>query len=172
MDAYVEFCTLEDAMKAVERHHNNTLSGRQTRLGERNVDVELSSQAHLMKDLFPLAVGLLWNGATPDFKPHNPNEPWDNFKGFISEEEMVMLVKHVEVPHRVSRTDFLYSPWALANLAPLVSLFQGVPSAAIRVPHKHFKEVSLVFHGPHHHFSAPGAVQSYLRAHSPPWKSY
>lgn len=102
MDAYVEFCTLEDAMKAVERHNNNITSGRHSRLGDRPVEVELSSQAHLMRDLFPLAAGVLWNGATPEFKPHNPREPWENFKGFISEEEMVMLVKHVEVPHRVS----------------------------------------------------------------------
>lgn len=101
MDAYVEFCTLEDAMKAVERHQQNVSNGRLSRLGDRPVEVELSSQAHLMKDLFPLAVGVFWDGVTPEFKPFNPKEPWENFKGFISEEEMIMLMKHVEVPHRV-----------------------------------------------------------------------
>lgn len=101
MDAYVEFTTLEDAMKAVERHHQNLVNGRLSRLGDRPVDMELSSQACLMKDLFPLASGLVWDGVTPEFKPHNPTDPWENFKGFISEEEMTMLVKHVEVPHRV-----------------------------------------------------------------------
>ncbi|KAH7309090.1 hypothetical protein B0I35DRAFT_360210 [Stachybotrys elegans] len=100
MDAYVEFTTLEDAMKAVERHHLNSQTGRLSRLGDRPVEVELSSQASLMKDLFPLATGMRWDGATPEFKPFNHNEPWENFKGFISEEEMTMLVKHVEVPHR------------------------------------------------------------------------
>ncbi|KID69387.1 RNA recognition, RNP-1, partial [Metarhizium hybridum] len=100
MDAYVEFVTLDDANKAVERHQQNILGGRISRLGDRPVEVELSSQESLMKDLFPLAKGIMWNGASPQFKPLNPNEPWENFKGFVSEEEMIMLVKHVEVPHR------------------------------------------------------------------------
>ncbi|KAM3447120.1 hypothetical protein MY3296_009020 [Beauveria thailandica] len=100
MDAYVEFMTLEDAMRAVEKHAQNQLSGRPTRLGDRPVDLQLSSQANLMKDLFPVAAGVIWKGVTPEIQPFKPNEPWSNFKGFISAEEMVMLVKHVEVPHR------------------------------------------------------------------------
>ncbi|KAG9254121.1 uncharacterized protein F5Z01DRAFT_674437 [Emericellopsis atlantica] len=100
MDAYVEFCTLEDAMRAVERHISNITNSRPSRLGDRAVDVELSSQGSLMRDLFPLATGVIWDGATPEFKPYNAHEPWENFKGFITEEEMIMLVKHVEVPHR------------------------------------------------------------------------
>jgi hypothetical protein len=103
MDAYVEFISLDEAMRAVERHHNNLANGRLSRLGDRPVDVELSSQCSLMEDLFPLAAGVIWKSATPEFKPFNPQEPWDNFKGFVSEEEMTMLVKHVEVPHRVSQ---------------------------------------------------------------------
>jgi hypothetical protein len=109
MDAYVEFCTLEDAMKAVERHHLNIMNGRVSRLGDRPVDVELSDQGCLMKDLFPLAVGIFWDGSRPEFKAQKPDQPWENFKGFISEEEMTMLVKHVEVPHRVSRSLFAIS---------------------------------------------------------------
>ncbi|KOS21864.1 hypothetical protein ESCO_001585 [Escovopsis weberi] len=100
MDAYVEFISLDDATRAVERHRNNAAGGRPSRLGDRVVEVEVSSQGHLMRDLFPIAKGIFWNGATPEFKPFNPNEPWENFKGFITVEEMVMLVKHVEVPHR------------------------------------------------------------------------
>lgn len=101
MDAYVEFVTLEDAMKTVEKHQHHVVNGRLSRLGDRPVEVELSSQVGLMRDLFPLARGIAWNGVVPQFKPHNPREPWENFKGFVSEEEMIMLVKHVEVPHRV-----------------------------------------------------------------------
>lgn len=102
MDAYVEFMTLEDAMRAVDKHAQNQLSGRPCRLGDRPIDLQLSSQASLMKDLFPIAAGVVWRGAAPEITDFKPREPWDNFKGFISEEEMVMLVKHVEVPHRVS----------------------------------------------------------------------
>ncbi|KHO00373.1 RNA recognition motif domain protein [Metarhizium album ARSEF 1941] len=100
MDAYVEFVSLDEANKAVEKHQQHFLSGRVSRLGDRPVDVELSSQESLMKDLFPLAKGIVWNGVSPQFRQFNPKEPWDNFKGFVSEEEMIMLVKHVEVPHR------------------------------------------------------------------------
>ncbi|KAL7788694.1 hypothetical protein V8C37DRAFT_411521 [Trichoderma ceciliae] len=100
MDAYVEFVTLEDAMRAVERHRTNVVTGRFSRLGDRPIEVEVTSQASLMKDLFPIARGVFWNGVTPEIMPYNRSQPWDNFKGFISEEEMIMLVKHVEVPHR------------------------------------------------------------------------
>lgn len=100
MDAYVEFHTLADAMRSAERHHQNLLNGRTSRLGDRPIEVELSSQGSLMKDLFPHARGVLWDGPHPKLKRHNPREPWNNFKGFINVEEMTMLVKHVEVPHR------------------------------------------------------------------------
>ncbi|KAM0355655.1 hypothetical protein ACHAPU_000040 [Fusarium lateritium] len=100
MDAFVEFVSMEDAMRCAEKHHQNIQAGRISRLGERPVEVELSSQAALMQDLFPLARGVFWDGASPQILPHNPVEPWANFKGLISPEEMVMLVKHVEVPHR------------------------------------------------------------------------
>ncbi|KAK1671948.1 hypothetical protein BDP55DRAFT_635370 [Colletotrichum godetiae] len=99
-DAYVEFDTLEDASKAVEKHHQNLDRGRVTRIGQRPVEIELSSQAALMKDLFPNARGVFWAGLHPHILPNNDEEPWDNFKGFVSNEEMTMLVKHVEVPHR------------------------------------------------------------------------
>ncbi|CAF3432873.1 unnamed protein product [Fusarium graminearum] len=100
MDAFVEFMTMEDAMRCAEKHHQYTQTGRISRLGERPVEVELSSQAALMQELFPLARGVFWDGANPQFLPINNTEPWENFKGFIFPEEMVMLVKHVEVPHR------------------------------------------------------------------------
>lgn len=100
-DAYVELHTLEDASKAVEKHHQNLDRGRVTRIGQRPVEIELSSQAALMKDLFPNARGVFWAGLHPHVLPDNDQEPWDNFKGFVSNEEMTMLVKHVEVPHRV-----------------------------------------------------------------------
>lgn len=104
-DAYVEFHTFEDATKAVEKHQQNLGRGRVTRIGQRPVEIELSSQSALMKDLFPSARGVIWNGCNPQVLPHNAEEPWDNFKGFVSNEEMTMLVKHVEVPHRVSLLD-------------------------------------------------------------------
>ncbi|TLD22150.1 hypothetical protein PspLS_08094 [Pyricularia sp. CBS 133598] len=100
MDAYVEFVTLQDAIKAVDKHQATITRGRLSRLGDRPIEVELSSQGALMKDLFPSAKGVFWEGIRPTIKPFKPNEPWENFKGFINDEEMTMLVKHVEVPQR------------------------------------------------------------------------
>lgn len=100
-DAYVEFVTLQDAMRAVERHKKTLEGGRQNRLGNRPIEVQLSSQSALMQDLFPLATGVFWENARPRILPHNHEEPWNNFKGFVTDEEMTMLVKHVEVPQRV-----------------------------------------------------------------------
>lgn len=102
MDAYVEFCTLEDAMRAVEKHHRSHKEGRPSHIGQRVVNVSLASQAELMQDLFPFACGIAWNGANPEIQPNNHDEPWKNFKGFVSEEEMTMLAKHAKVPNRVS----------------------------------------------------------------------
>lgn len=100
LDAYVEFMTLADAMKAVERHANALSRGRPARLGDRPVEVELSSQSHLMQDLFPLGSGVMWMGADPQILAPVDGQPWTHFKGFITEEEMTMLLKHVEIPHR------------------------------------------------------------------------
>lgn len=107
MDAYVEFMTFEDAMRAVERHHLNVAKGRYPRLGDRAVELQISSQSHLMKDLFPIARGVCWYGVVPEIMPHDDSQPWNNFKGFISEEEMNMLGKHVEAPHRVRNRLFI-----------------------------------------------------------------
>ncbi|KAK0612331.1 hypothetical protein B0T17DRAFT_499849 [Bombardia bombarda] len=99
-DAYVEFISLNDAMKAVEKIEHIQQRGRLPRLGDRPVDVELSSQSALMEDLFPHATGVFWEGCKPRFRPQKEDEPWNHFKGFVSEEEMTMLVKHVEIPLR------------------------------------------------------------------------
>lgn len=101
-DAYVEFLTLYDAMRAVDRHTTEGQRGRTSRLGDRPVDVQLSSQSALMKDLFPLAAGVMWDGSKPVIQAPIEGEPWKTFKGFVTEEEMTMLVKHVEIPQRVS----------------------------------------------------------------------
>lgn len=101
-DAYIEFMSPQAAVAAVDRYQKNIAMGRHARLGDRPVEIELSSQSALMKDLFPLAKGVRWDGAEPVVLQDHPTEPWNCFKGFITEEEMTMLVKHVEVPQRVS----------------------------------------------------------------------
>jgi hypothetical protein len=90
-DAYVEFMSMQAATTAVEKHQKSVASGRLSRLGDRPIEVELSSQAALMKDLFPLAKGVRWEGPVPIVLDDHPSEPWNCFKGFVSDEEMVSL---------------------------------------------------------------------------------
>lgn len=103
LDCYVEFINLNEAVNAVDRFETNRTGGRGGRLGQRHVEVELSSQEALMKDLFPKAKNVKWHGSRPEVIPRDPNDIYNSgFQGFISSEELVMLVKHVEAPQRVS----------------------------------------------------------------------
>ncbi|KAM3075932.1 hypothetical protein ACMFMF_005278 [Clarireedia jacksonii] len=101
LDAYVEFISFTEASNAVQRFEMNRIGGRGGRLGQRHVEVELSSQEQLMKELFPKAKNVKWVGARPEIIPRDPNDKYNSgFQGFVSREEMVMLVKHVESPQR------------------------------------------------------------------------
>ncbi|KUJ23348.1 uncharacterized protein LY89DRAFT_573685 [Mollisia scopiformis] len=101
LDCYVEFADLNEAVAAVNRYENNRMTGRNGRLGQRHVDMELSSQDALMKDLFPKAKNVNWRDGKPTIIPTNPHDKYNSgFQGFISKEELVMLVKHVETPQR------------------------------------------------------------------------
>ena len=115
-DAYIEFVSMQEAVKAVERHANSQRdygpggdtggpnrgrhNHRHSRLGDRVVVITLSSPAQMMKDLFPLARGVDWINNKPIIKAPIEGQPWNTFKGFVTEEEMNMLVKHVEIPQR------------------------------------------------------------------------
>ncbi|KAK4452782.1 hypothetical protein QBC34DRAFT_292521 [Podospora aff. communis PSN243] len=99
-DAYVEFLTVEDAERAVQRYADLVDHRRQPRLGQRPVELELSSQEALLKDLFPFAFGVAWNGATPVIQPEIKDSPWTKFKGFVTAEEIHNLLRAVEMPQR------------------------------------------------------------------------
>lgn len=103
-DVYVEFIDMESATRAVERFKYLQEKDKPPRLGDRNVEMQLSSQAALMAELFPLAKNVIWDGCNPLIIPPNLEKTFDNFRGFVSEEEMFMLVKHVDTPHRVRET--------------------------------------------------------------------
>jgi hypothetical protein len=107
LDCFVEFINLNEAVNAVQRFDVNKVGGRGSRLGNRHVDVELSSQDELMKELFPKTKNVKWVGGRPEILPRDPDDKYNSgFAGFISKEELVMLVKHVEAPQRVSRQHF------------------------------------------------------------------
>ncbi|KAI0012034.1 hypothetical protein F4779DRAFT_635121 [Xylariaceae sp. FL0662B] len=100
MDCYVEFVTLQDALNAVKRHQDGIQHGRTARIGSRTAELELSSQAQLKKDLFPVAKGVDWNANPQHIITTNSIYSWENFKGFVSEEETTMMFKSVDSPQR------------------------------------------------------------------------
>lgn len=103
LDCYVEFESFDAAVSAVNKFEFNRDGGRVGRLGHRHVDIELSSQEILMKELFPKAKNVRWVGDRPQILPVQPDDHWNSgFLGFVMEEELVMMVKHVENPQRVS----------------------------------------------------------------------
>ena len=102
MDCYVEFVSVHEAQVTVNQL---VYRGRPLRLGkpphDRVVTVALSSQDELMKELFPRAKNVVWTGGKPVIQASN--EPFNTgFKTFITGEELVMMSKHAEQPHRVS----------------------------------------------------------------------
>jgi hypothetical protein len=100
-DAYVEVTNLNAAIELVDRFKRNAEYSRIARLGNRVVEVELSSQTQLMQALFPSTKdGVNWIGARPTIVAGS-QWPWENFKSFFTEEEMAMLSKHVDSPQRV-----------------------------------------------------------------------
>ncbi|MCJ1466219.1 hypothetical protein MMC07_004838 [Pseudocyphellaria aurata] len=103
-DCYVEFFSTGDAQAAVNRL---LFRGHQLKIGtapnDRIISIELSSQDALLKELFPRAKNVLWKDGKPTVE--DSNEPFNTgFKAFITGEEMIMLVRHAEQPHRSSYT--------------------------------------------------------------------
>ncbi|KAK3996304.1 hypothetical protein QBC44DRAFT_232199 [Cladorrhinum sp. PSN332] len=100
-DVYVEFYTSEDAAKCVERLQKNARNGRPPRIDGRIVAVQLVDQAELMRVLFPYAKGVDWHGCDPRvIEVGADGYEHEKFRGFLTPDEMIMLVKHVEVPGR------------------------------------------------------------------------
>lgn len=84
---------------------------RQIKVADRHCTLEVSSQAALMKELFPKAKNVEWNGQVPVISQPGPEVPFNSgFKCFISREELLTLAKHAESPHRVSLSDVLGVP--------------------------------------------------------------
>ncbi|RAL10998.1 uncharacterized protein BO97DRAFT_310447, partial [Aspergillus homomorphus CBS 101889] len=99
MDCYVEFETPEDAKETVQRIDRIQETGRPPRLGNRHVDVELSSQDALLRDLFPRAKCVQWKDGMPTLR-RNTDQWSTGFAGFFTSEEIIGAIRHAEMPHR------------------------------------------------------------------------
>ncbi|RMY58041.1 hypothetical protein D0865_02824, partial [Hortaea werneckii] len=104
MDAFVELENDAEARSVINHFQKRIEQGRQPRLGDRAVNVDLSSQEELMSELFPRAKNVMWDGASPVVSDHKnyyyPSVASTGFAGFLQPEEVVMVTKHVETPHR------------------------------------------------------------------------
>ncbi|KAL3449285.1 hypothetical protein BJX65DRAFT_317071 [Aspergillus insuetus] len=99
MDCYVEFQSQTDAKDTVIRINRIYETGRAPRLGNRHVDVELTDQNELLKDLFPRAKCIVWRGGVPYRVPNN--DPYcSGFAGFFTGEEIILAIRHAEIPNR------------------------------------------------------------------------
>ncbi|KAL8941368.1 MAG: hypothetical protein Q9211_001853 [Gyalolechia sp. 1 TL-2023] len=109
MDCYVEFFSYGDAQAAFNKC---LLRGSQLRLGDRVIDVAMTSQDALLAELFPKAKNVEWRNGRPLIR--ESHEPFNSgFKSFVTNEELLQLVSHAEKPHRSSAlvfTNFLAPP--------------------------------------------------------------
>ncbi|KKK18434.1 hypothetical protein ARAM_003659 [Aspergillus rambellii] len=99
MECYAEFETPSEARETVVRINRIYETGRAPRLGNRHVDLELSNQDALLKDLFPRAKCVVWRDGMPYVMPNT--DPYSTgFTGFFTTEEIIGAIRHAEMPHR------------------------------------------------------------------------
>ncbi|KAA8900029.1 hypothetical protein FN846DRAFT_782012 [Sphaerosporella brunnea] len=91
MDAYVEFMNARDAWKCVSRRRSRVL-------GNRHLSLDVVDPSELMKDIFPRAKGIVWDGVIPNPALNKPE--YVSKTEIISREELVLIVNHARTPHR------------------------------------------------------------------------
>lgn len=91
MDAYAEFMSSEDAWRCVSRRRSRVL-------GSRHLTLEVVDPSELMKDIFPRAKGIVWEGITPK---KNIQGDYDTRVEIVNREELTQIVNHAKTPHRV-----------------------------------------------------------------------
>ena len=105
-DAFVEVETPKEAKTIYKSFQRRLAQGRGARLGDRAVVVEESSQQELMSEMFPRAKNTTFPYGVPmisDLREEfYPGVYSTGFIGFLKEEEISHMIKHVENPTRVS----------------------------------------------------------------------
>ncbi|KAJ5367964.1 uncharacterized protein N7496_007724 [Penicillium cataractarum] len=101
MACYVEFAHPVDAQRAVDRIKQKHDSNQGPRMGNRYVDVVVSSQNALMKALFPRANCIDWVSGRPvQVPPPADDEGAPGFTGFLTAEELFCVARHAREPNR------------------------------------------------------------------------
>ncbi|KAL5598324.1 uncharacterized protein BROUX77_006158 [Berkeleyomyces rouxiae] len=100
MEVFIELLSDSDVVALCMRYEEGKRTNQPIKMGDRAVTVSPSSQEELMHRIFPTASGIAWKGQRPALKRTRGlmGLPGHKFRGFISEEEMTMVVRHVEYP--------------------------------------------------------------------------
>jgi hypothetical protein len=118
LDCFIEVESVREAT-TIHNHFKKRLdSGRHVKIGDRPVIVQQSSQQEMMSELFPRGKNVSWFGNIPKIDDSNLEEFYPGvfstgFEGFLNEEELAHMIKHVEMPSRVSLHHFLATSNAL-----------------------------------------------------------
>ncbi|KAK5175242.1 uncharacterized protein LTR77_000379 [Saxophila tyrrhenica] len=103
-DAFIEVESPKEAGLIHGSFIQRIRQGRMTKLGDRPVIVELSSQQELMSEMFNRAKTVTWVGNQPKFD-NSTKYFYDGvesvgFEGFLRDEDYAHLLKHIESPQR------------------------------------------------------------------------
>ena len=102
-DCFVELPNQEIARIVMERVKNLIMAGKPPKMAQGIVNVELSSQGELMKEIFPRAKNMLWDKETGIPVMLKPIDSFcSGFRGFLTGEELNNVVRFAETPQRVS----------------------------------------------------------------------
>lgn len=105
MDCFVEFRTPEAARHCVQQFDYGIEPGKNTKIGNRNVSLDLSNQAELRKAIFPRSryVDFDKSSGKPRIMSHEEDPTWsEGFRGYMTEEEIYGITRFAENPARVS----------------------------------------------------------------------
>lgn len=104
MDCYVEFPSHEAALSCVRRFEHTAHPGRGTKLGTRNVSLDLSNQAELMEAVFPRARLVefdVYTGQPRIVSQDHDHSGWSaGFRGYFTLEEIYGITRFAECPSR------------------------------------------------------------------------
>ena len=107
MDAFIEWKSAKDSIAGRNKLVNDHRPSQKPMLDDREAILSLAPQEELQKAMFPYGRGLYWMGCTPHIDTTIPDsEPWDKFKGIVTDEEIIMLEKHCIHSDRV-RSSFV-----------------------------------------------------------------
>ncbi|KAE9988560.1 hypothetical protein EG328_009693 [Venturia inaequalis] len=128
-DIYVELKDWNETEKIMRRYDGQNYRDRIPKLGNRRVNMALSTASALMKAIFPRAKCLWLNG-----KPERP-ENWlvdhpSNWDGFVTREEMVKVLMFTEQTNSAKTRFSLESPERVYQT--MISTMQKIPWDADR----------------------------------------